>query len=226
MSDVTAVAALAGLAGVLATDATAAFQIMVSQPLVAGTLAGAVLGDVGLGLMVGSTLQLVWLSVLPAGGAPFPDVGVASVVGVGLAVLLQRSGVSPSWAVGAGIAMALAAGAVGQVLTVGVRRLNGRFARMAESRAEHGDGGGVALAVALGLGSRLVAGALLAAFFIVAGLFVFARLPSVAPGRSFPTALWAAPLAAGSILVLGRGVLPRCLVGAGFVVGMLVVSLR
>ncbi|MBD3348192.1 MAG: hypothetical protein GF400_03215, partial [Candidatus Eisenbacteria bacterium] len=71
---------LAGLAGLLAIDATAALQIMVSQPLVAGALAGAACGDPGTGLVIGAVLQLIWLGALPVGAAAFPDAPVGTVV--------------------------------------------------------------------------------------------------------------------------------------------------
>ena len=62
MSDASMIAVLALVAGALALDTTAALQVMVSQPLVAGSIAGLVVGDVPLGAAVGATLQLVWMT--------------------------------------------------------------------------------------------------------------------------------------------------------------------
>lgn len=46
------------LGGIVATDTTAAFQVLVSHPLVACTLAGLVLGDLKAGLSMGVLLEL------------------------------------------------------------------------------------------------------------------------------------------------------------------------
>jgi PTS system mannose-specific IIC component len=57
-------------------------QVMVSQPLVAGWLAGLLVGAPGLGLGIGLLLQLVWIRDLPMGGRAMPAAGPAAVVGV------------------------------------------------------------------------------------------------------------------------------------------------
>ena len=49
------------LGGVLALDATSVGQFMFSRPLVAGALAGWVVGDAALGLSVGVVLELYLL---------------------------------------------------------------------------------------------------------------------------------------------------------------------
>ena len=101
MSEVQMIVALSLLGGALSVDATAAFQVMLSQPVVAGSIAGIVVGDPVLGLVVGSTLQMVWHGVLPVGAAPFPDGAVAGSVGVGVGAILAASGVSEGLAVAA-----------------------------------------------------------------------------------------------------------------------------
>ena len=60
-------------------------QLLVSQPLVAGWLAGCVVGDPLLGLVIGFLLQVVWIRDLPMGGRAVPATGPAAVVGVLLA---------------------------------------------------------------------------------------------------------------------------------------------
>ena len=54
-------------------------QAMLSRPLVAATVAGAILGDVDAGLRVGAVLELFALDVLPVGAVRYPDYGPASV---------------------------------------------------------------------------------------------------------------------------------------------------
>jgi len=73
------------LGGVVALDAVALGQTMVSRPVVAGTLAGLVTGDVALGVQVGALLELFLLVAVPAGGGRMPEGGVAAVVAVAAA---------------------------------------------------------------------------------------------------------------------------------------------
>ena len=223
MSDASTIVVLALVAGALALDTTAAFQVMVSQPLVAGSVAGLVVGDPALGAAVGATLQLVWIGVLPVGAAPFPDVAPASVVGVGLAYLLGRSGVAPAWSLAAGVIVGLVVGAVGRVAVRGVRTLNVRFAELADRRAVQGDPSGVRAAVGLGLATRFGAGFAVAAVFLGAASAVLGGiLPGAAPAP-FPTLLWAAPVGAAAVASVSKSRLERIFLVGGVGVGLLIV---
>ncbi len=213
------IVALSFLGGALSVDATAAFQVMLSQPLVAGSIAGAVVGDALLGLVVGSTLQLIWIGVLPVGAAPFPDGAVAGSVGVGVGAILAGSGVAEGLVVAAATIAGLTAGVVGQRVTSHVRRLNVRYSTIAESRAEHGDARGVRAAVALGLATRFVTASLLAATFLTASLLL-RFLGSFTAGGVFPTALWAAPIAAATIAIGGKGKKEIWFLAAGLAAGL------
>jgi mannose/fructose/N-acetylgalactosamine-specific phosphotransferase system component IIC len=115
--------ALAGLGGLVALDGTALGQFMVSRPLVAATLAGALLGDATLGLAVGGVLELFYLSALPVGGARFPEGGPAAVAATATAVAGQGM---PGLA--AGVAVGLVWGAAGGHTVGWLRRLNARLA--------------------------------------------------------------------------------------------------
>ena len=226
MSDGTLVLLLALLAGALSVDGTAAFQLMFSQPLVAGSLAGLVVGDPLLGLTIGGTLQLVWIVVLPVGAAAFPDAALAGVVGVGLAGLLSRAGAPAGWSVAAGIIVALVSGAVGQRAIAVVRRLNVRYAAYAARRARLGDPGGVRVAVALGIATRFVVGAMLAGAILGLSFLALEALPFAPPRGTFPTALWAAPLAAAGIAAAARTKTEWLFMGAGLVFGVIVLAGR
>ncbi|HEX9582636.1 MAG TPA: PTS sugar transporter subunit IIC [Gemmatimonadales bacterium] len=54
-------------------------QAMIARPLVAGTVAGWILGDVASGAAVGVILELFALDLLPVGAARYPDYGVGAV---------------------------------------------------------------------------------------------------------------------------------------------------
>src|SRR6185503_8489273 len=69
------------LGGLLALDATAVGQFMVSRPLAAGLLAGWLAGDPVAGFLVGVILEIYLLVAFPVGGARFPEGATATVVG-------------------------------------------------------------------------------------------------------------------------------------------------
>ncbi len=54
-------------------------QVMISRPIIAATVAGAILGEPVAGVTVGMVLELFSLEVLPVGAARYPDYGPASV---------------------------------------------------------------------------------------------------------------------------------------------------
>jgi PTS system mannose-specific IIC component len=75
-------------------------QAMISRPLVAGTVAGALAGDVESGLRIGVLFELFALDVLPVGAVRYPDYGPATVAAVAL-------GLGTPWQLGLGISTAL-----------------------------------------------------------------------------------------------------------------------
>jgi len=85
----------------VALDLVSVPQAMLSRPLVAGTVAGWILGDVEAGLRVGVVLELFALDVLPIGAVRYPDYGPATVVGVALAA-------GAPWEFGLGVSVGVA----------------------------------------------------------------------------------------------------------------------
>jgi hypothetical protein len=71
------------LGGLVALDATALGQVMVSRPLVAAGLAGAVAGNLEGGIVVGVLLEALHLAVLPVGASRYPEAGPAAVAAAG-----------------------------------------------------------------------------------------------------------------------------------------------
>ncbi|MBN2566230.1 MAG: PTS sugar transporter subunit IIC, partial [Candidatus Eisenbacteria bacterium] len=138
MTDIQLIIFLSLLAGALALDETALLQLMISQPLVAGSLAGLATGDVALGLTIGATLQLVWIGVLPVGSAPFPDGAVAGVAAVGVGALLGRAGVGYGVTLATSVLTGVVAGSAGQPVISMARRVNVRYANLARAAAQDG----------------------------------------------------------------------------------------
>lgn len=75
-------------------------QAMISRPLVAGTVAGWLVGDVEAGLRIGVLFELFALDVLPVGAARYPDYGPATVAAVAL-------GAGAPWELSLGLSVAL-----------------------------------------------------------------------------------------------------------------------
>ena len=78
------VGSLAG--GVLALDAEAAFQFMISRPLVCGPIIGFILGDMGVGLAIGVILELLNADNLLVGGKTPSDASLSTVIAVVVAL--------------------------------------------------------------------------------------------------------------------------------------------
>jgi mannose/fructose/N-acetylgalactosamine-specific phosphotransferase system component IIC len=86
---------MAVLGGVLGLDTTGVGQVMVSRPIVAGTLTGWLAGSPATGIAVGAILELYLLVSIPMGGARFPDGSAATVVAVACAAPLEGPGAIP-----------------------------------------------------------------------------------------------------------------------------------
>lgn len=59
----------------------------IHRPLVLGTLVGLVLGDIKQGIMIGATLELMWLGVVAVGGYTPPDTISGAIVGAALGIV-------------------------------------------------------------------------------------------------------------------------------------------
>jgi len=137
--------------GMCALDTTAAWQVMLSQPLVSAAIAGFLTGTPVTGAAVGILLQMIWSGSIPVGARPMPDAPVASVCGVWFASALLKH--DPGFPVPlahlAGIVAALAVGLVGRETVVFERELNRWLYTRFQSRLGAGkvsDPGGLQLA--------------------------------------------------------------------------------
>lgn len=75
-----AVAAVVG--GWVGLDGTSFPQLMISRPLVAGALAGWVVGAPAEGVLLGAILEAFHLAILPIGAARYPETGTATAAAV------------------------------------------------------------------------------------------------------------------------------------------------
>lgn len=76
---------------IVAVDLASVPQGLLSRPLVAATVAGAMAGDPLAGLLAGAVLELYALEVLPIGAARYPDYGPGAVAGGAAAALIPAA---------------------------------------------------------------------------------------------------------------------------------------
>lgn len=88
---------------IVGLDLVSVPQGLLARPLVAGTVAGWLVGDIEAGLRVGAVLELFALDVLPVGASRYPEFGPAAVGGVVAAAFLP-----PQLGTGVGVLLGLA----------------------------------------------------------------------------------------------------------------------
>ncbi|HEY6010906.1 MAG TPA: PTS sugar transporter subunit IIC [Nitrospirota bacterium] len=121
-------AALAG--AIIGLDRTAVGQFMISQPIVAGPLVGWMLGDATTGLLIGTTLELVWLLDMPVGAFVPADSTVSSIVATAAAIGGSHGSVQIS-AIGFSVLITVALAPVTMMADHIARQFNARLARNA-----------------------------------------------------------------------------------------------
>ncbi|MFZ7344026.1 PTS N-acetylgalactosamine transporter subunit IIC [Avibacterium volantium] len=75
------------------------------RPVVLGPIVGAILGDLQTGILVGGTLELVWMGLAPLAGAQPPNVIIGTIVGTAFAITTKTD---PKVAVGVAVPFAIA----------------------------------------------------------------------------------------------------------------------
>jgi len=126
-------AALAAWGVVAGIDLVSVLQVMVARPLVAATVAGALVGEPVTGVLVGMMLELYALEVLPVGGARYPDYGPAAVAGT-----VAAGGGGPE-TLGVGVVVGLLVAEAGAWSVQVLRRWNTRRVRAAAVPLDAGD---------------------------------------------------------------------------------------
>jgi PTS system mannose-specific IIC component len=109
-------------------------QMMIARPLVAGTVAGAILGDVEAGLKLGVVFELLQYDILPVGAVRYPEYGPATIAAV--ATAHASAGVL---GLGLGAVVGLVTGLIGGISLHLLRRVNSRVVHAAAATLESGD---------------------------------------------------------------------------------------
>ena len=85
--------------GIVGLDSTSFPQAMISRPLVAGTLTGALFGRPMDGLVIGFILEAFSLITLPIGASRYPESGTAAVAAAGAYMAAVQPGLTPGYLV-------------------------------------------------------------------------------------------------------------------------------
>lgn len=121
-------------------DRTAAFQSMVSRPLVAAPITGLILGDLRTGLEIGTMVELIWLGRLPVGAALPPDDTQVAVGSTFLAISMGLStGLSGLPFNVFCLLLSIPLGKVGQLFDHFARKANGCLLLQAQACLDEGD---------------------------------------------------------------------------------------
>jgi len=217
---------LTALGAVLGLDAVSFPQAMLSRPIVAATLGGAVVGDAYSGLLAGAALEFVALETLPVGASRYPEWGSASVVGG--ALIGAYSEASPG-SLSVTLFAAIATGWIGGWTMVQMRNANAMMARRLRPAINAGRPNAVVGLQFAGLFADFVRGGLLT----IVALLVFDPLMHAALGvwganarysRAVSIAV-AASVASGAVWKLFRGTIgARWYLLAGLALGLLAMA--
>lgn len=176
------VVVLAGAA--VGLDTVSFPQAMLSRPIVASTLGGAIGGSAVLGLFCGAILECFALETLPVGASRYPEWGSASLVGG--ALYADASGGSPSaGALVMAIIIALSGAWLGGWSMVRLRTMNAQRARKNHDAVARGDPRVIRGLQWSGLAADLLRGAALSAILLALAL----------PVRDVAARAWHAPIA-------------------------------
>lgn len=106
-------------------------------PLMAGTVVGLIMGDVGRGIQIGALINLPFIGVIAAGGSQAFDPSLAGWLGTALA-MSAKAGEAEA------VAIAVPLGILGLLPFFSRMNVDVLFVRWADARAERGDIDGVA----------------------------------------------------------------------------------
>jgi PTS system mannose-specific IIC component len=149
---------LALLGAILGLDVVTFPQAMISRPLVAATISGAVAGAPESGLLVGAALELIALETLPFGASRYPEWGSAAAVG---GALFASNPAHPPGAMTTAVLGAIGTAWVGGWSMVKLREFNAWWLRRRQPQIDAGSARAVASVQLVGLTADFLRGGLL-----------------------------------------------------------------
>ncbi len=171
--------------GIIGLDTTAAWQVLISHPIIACPLIGAVFGEPQLGLFFGIIFELIWLYYVPSGGAKFPEGNIGSFVGLMTALSLQKdSDFSEPWIILLACIYAVLVAYIFGLTVDRMRQYNNRLIEKADQFAEEGNIHGLERVHLSGVMMTYVHSAVLSLIFFLSGRFILNWLLIQLPGQA------------------------------------------
>lgn len=113
------------------------------RPIILGPLVGLVMGDVQTGLIVGGTLEFVFMGAVDIGGSVPPNYAIGAVLGTAFAI-------STGQGIEAALLVAIPASLLGSFFEVLAKTFSSFFVNAAERYADEGNDRGIAMLMHLG----------------------------------------------------------------------------
>lgn len=113
------------------------------RPIILGPITGLVLGDLQTGLVVGGTLELIFIGAAPIGGSVPPNVVIGSILGTAFAIIAGQ-GVEQA------LVIAIPAALLGSLFELFAKAFGSVFVNMAERFADRANLTGISASVHLG----------------------------------------------------------------------------
>lgn len=125
---------LLGWGTLVGVDLVSVGQLMIARPIVAGTIAGLLLGEAETGIRLGLIFELFQFDILPFGAVRYPEYGPATIAALVATHLIGRP---DAWGIGAGLGLVI--GVIAGSSLHWLREVNARVVRRAAPALEAGD---------------------------------------------------------------------------------------
>lgn len=190
------------IAGLISSDTTSGPQILVAEPLVSCTIAGALFGDIATGLMIGSLFQLLCFGYMPLGAARFFDSNMASYLGtVSLFTAMRFNGFTSEQLAAAilpAFLISVPIGRAGLWLTTRMRHKNNQLCEIYIDRLDRGEFPSVTAWHLLGIVRSYLRGVIMALALVPVGA-VACGLVVLLPGSMVHVMSHTAPMLFGTV---------------------------
>lgn len=172
------------------------------KALIAGSVAGVIMGDMTTGLVISGTLQLMWLANVAIGAYIPPNEAIGAIIGVSIAIMTGGG-------IATGLAVAIPTALLSQQIIMLTNTLNIIWIHKADAAVETGDFDKVARYNYYGIPLSFIAGALPVFIAVYFGGPAVESVLALVPEAVFN----GLSVAAGIIPVVGLGMLLMMMLG-------------
>lgn len=128
------------IGGIVGIDTAAAWQLMISQPVVTCPVIGLIFGQPEIGILLGILLELPWLIEMPIGAKHGLSGNLGAVVATGIAIYLNSHKCNTeNIIIIISILYSLLVSRAGSYLLIVKRKLNSKLTYLADDAAARGD---------------------------------------------------------------------------------------